>query len=242
MQRNQWMVSGLMSVLALALTSVATAKTLYGHQLCKQADYKCQRIKSGQSWESLFPDAEARDIVKRVNRMNMRLRPGLRIAVPKHLEDMTIFDVSPFPRYIEAPGERLIVISQEKLAFGAYDGDGELLWWGPVSTGKNWCRDTQASCVTPGGEFRIIRKQGIECISSAFPRRPWGENGGAPMPYCMHFYRGYAIHGSTTVPGKRDSHGCVRMFTEDARWLNLEFIQITKGKQKGTRVMIEDLD
>ena len=55
------------------------------------------------------------------------------------------------------------------------------------------------------------------------------------MPFCMHFYRGYAFHGATAVPGYRASHGCIRLFIEDARWLNNEFIDVGA---KGTRVII----
>jgi lipoprotein-anchoring transpeptidase ErfK/SrfK len=78
-------------------------------------------------------------------------------------------------------------------------------------------------------------------VSTAFPRRADGFHGGAPMPYCMHFYRGYALHGSTTVPGYRASHGCIRMFIEDARWLNEEFIDLPYSNQKGTKVVIEPI-
>ena len=62
------------------------------------------------------------------------------------------------------------------------------------------------------------------------------------MPYCMHFFRGYALHGSSTVPGYRASHGCIRMFIEDARWLNEEFIDIPYSDEyKGTKVIIEPI-
>ncbi|HRE32879.1 MAG TPA: L,D-transpeptidase, partial [Candidatus Berkiella sp.] len=49
--------------------------------------------------------------------------------------------------------------------------------------------------------------------------------GGAPMPYCMFFHGGYALHGSNSVPSYNASHGCVRMAPEDAQWLNEDFVQ-----------------
>ncbi len=58
------------------------------------------------------------------------------------------------------------------------------------------------------------------------------------MPYCMHFFMGYALHGSDQVPGYAASHGCVRMFIEDARWLNEEFIDVAGPQQLGTRIII----
>lgn len=196
-------------------------------------------IKSGQNWNNLFKNPEERDMVRRINRMNTRLRTGMVIAVPQNIERLSIYDVSPFPRYIESEGEKTIFISQKELAFGAYDESGELIWWGPISSGMDGCKGSTGSCETPNGAFRIIRKQDVDCISTAFPRRANGENGGAEMPYCMHFYRGYALHGSADVPGYRASHGCVRMFTEDARWLNEEFVSTIEDDGKGTRVILD---
>ena len=57
------------------------------------------------------------------------------------------------------------------------------------------------------------------------------------MPFCMYFHGGYALHGSSEVPGYNASHGCVRMFTQDAEWLNKKFISI--GGNKSTEVIIQ---
>lgn len=220
----------------------ASATSTYGEQLCNEPDYLCIKIKRGETWEQLFPDPEERDMVRRINRMNLALRPNMTIAVPKNIERLTVYDVSPFPRYIEATGEKTIYVSQKKLAWGAYDANGELLWWGPISSGLSKCPGVLGGCTTPTGSFRIIRKQDIDCVSTVFPKRAYGESGGALMPYCMHFFRGFALHGSYDVPGYRASHGCVRMFIEDARWLNEEFIDLPGGGMQGTRVVIDAPD
>lgn len=196
-------------------------------------------IKKNQTWDSLYPNAEEQDIIRRVNRMNIRLQPGMRIAIPKNIDRLSIYDVSPFPRYIESEGEKTIYVSQKNLAWAAYDAEGELIWWGPISSGIDGCRGATGSCETPNGSFRIIRKQDIDCVSTAFPRRADGNNGGALMPYCMHFFKGYALHGSYEVPGYRASHGCVRMLIEDARWLNEEFVTTAEEDGKGTRVILD---
>lgn len=227
------LISGLLMILLL---TPAQAGTRYAERLCDSPDYFCIKVRHGEDWYSLFPHDEERDIVRRINRMNTRLKPGYIIAIPKHLERLTIYDVSPFPRYIEPFGEKVIYVSQKDLAWAAYDFDGELVWWGPVSSGKDGCRNN--SCITPSGSFRVIRKQDIDCVSTAFPRRADGNHGGAEMPYCIHFFRGFALHGSRVVPGYRASHGCVRMFIEDARWLNEEFIELPGGGMKGTRVIL----
>lgn len=215
----------------------------YADGLCQSKDYSCVTLKSGDTWETLFPAPQERDIVKRVNRMNVNLKPGMTLAVPNNIDRITIYDVSPFPRYIESDGEKTIFVNQKELAWGAYDEKGELVWWGPISSGTGNCPEELGGCKTPAGAFRVIRKQDIDCISTAFPIRANGLSGGAVMPFCMHFLRGYALHGSYLVPGYRDSHGCVRMFIEDAQWLNEEFIDLPGGEgAKGTRVVIDGLD
>lgn len=218
------------------------AQMRFGESLCHLPDYSCLKTKAYETWESLFPNDEIRDIIKRVNRMNIPLRTGMIIAVPKNIDRLTIYDVSPFPRYIDTTGEKTIYINQNKLAWAAYNNDGELVWWGPLSSGSGHCRGLDGTCITPAGTFRVIRKQDIECISTTFPMRASGEYGGAEMPYCMHFYRGYALHGSDTVPGYRASHGCVRIFIEDARWLNEEFVDLPGYGVKGTKVVVTGVD
>lgn len=229
------------SLLLIASTQTSWSIKRFGESFCKSADYACINIKPGESWESLFTNPEERDIIKRVNRMNISLQPGMIIAVPKNIERLTIYDVSPFPRYIESDGEKTIFVNQKQLAWGAYDGHGELIWWGPLSSGSGQCSQALGGCKTPTGSFRVIRKQDIDCISTAFPIRPDGNNGGAVMPFCMHFFRGIALHGSYSVPGYRDSHGCVRMFIEDAQWLNEEFVDVPgAGGAIGTRVIVDE--
>lgn len=211
----------------------------FGERLCRDPDYFCINVKAHESWSSLFANPTERDLIRRINRMNVRLRPGMVLAVPKNLDRLTIYDLAPFPRYIRSEGEKSLYVSQEKLAWGAYNEEGELLWWGPISSGNEHCRGVSGGCATPPGEFRMVRKQDIDCVSTAFPRRVDGNNGGALMPFCMHFFRGYALHGSLEVPGYRASHGCVRLFIEDAQWLNEEFIDLPGQGQKGTRIIID---
>lgn len=60
------------------------------------------------------------------------------------------------------------------------------------------------------------------------------------MPYCMYFHKGLALHGSDDIPGYRASHGCVRMFTRDAKWLNEEWVEASNERNHfmGTKVVI----
>jgi len=211
----------------------------FGARLCSSSEYKCLTIKKGDTWRKLFSDPDKRDLVKRLNRTNMRLRYGMTIAIPKEIKELTIWDIAPFPRYIKKTGKKLILVDQEQFAWGAFDEEGELQWWGPTSSGKNYCKDVKRACKTITGSFYVFNKDGRKCHSSIFPVG----RGGARMPYCMFFYRGYALHGSNEVPGYRDSHGCIRLFTEDARWLNNDFIELPSKENnfQGTQIIIREL-
>jgi hypothetical protein len=202
----------------------------FGKHLCAAPNYDCVQVERGDTWHNLFPDPRQRDIVMRLNRTNVPLKYRSWIVVPEDLDDIDLMDVSPFPEQIKAPGERTILVSLKKHAFGAYNQHGFLVHWGPISGAKGYCPDIGRKCTTVTGKFHIIRKGGIDCKSSKYPIG----KGGSPMPFCMFFYRGFALHGST-LPGHHASHGCVRLFFEDAEWLNKGFITTGGG---GTRVIV----
>jgi lipoprotein-anchoring transpeptidase ErfK/SrfK len=108
--------------------------------------------------------------------------------------------------------------------------DGEVVKSGIASGGADYCADTHRRCHTPVGVFRIQNKEGAGCKSSIYPLG----RGGAPMPFCMHFTKYYAIHGSYELSATRNiSHGCIRIEPSAARWLNENFAQI------GTKVVVK---
>jgi len=228
MTRNLNMRKIIIGILLIIIPVVVLAN--YGKRLCSKRGYVCIKAKAGDTWRKLFPNQREEQIVRRINRTNTRLRRGMIIAVPKNLYSINHMEVSPFPRRIEPRGRNVLLINLRLQAFGAYDGYGRLLHWGPVSGGKGWCPDVGRRCGTPRGTFRINSKGGAGCVSTKYPVG----RGGAPMPYCMFFYGGYAMHGSF-LPGYHASHGCIRMFTEDAKWLNRHFVRRGRG---GTIVIV----
>lgn len=227
MQLQRVVITTIMSALLLITVNSANAEQskYYGQYFCNRAGFHCIVVRGGATWESLFNSYHDIDIVKRLNRMNTRLHPGMRIAVPNHVSHTNLNDINPLPRYI-ATREPTIVVNQTQLAWGAYNSSGEIVNWGPISAGQGYCRDIHSGCRTATGNFRVIRKQGAGCISTKFPVG----KGGAKMPYCMFFHGGYALHGSYDVPGYNASHGCVRLFVEDAQWLNTEFVNVGNTK------------
>lgn len=204
----------------------------YGSRVCRDnPNVPCLTVKRGDTWSSLWPDPMVRNEAMRLNRMNTRVYPGLRLINPEQMTQSDIIELLPFAQNIETNGERTILISPRHLAWVAYDTDGNIVRWGPASTGKSFCPDIHSRCMTPRGSFTIYRKQGADCESSKFPI-PYG---GAPMPYCMFFKGGFALHGSNALPGYNASHGCARILTADARWLNQNFVSVGD-----TRVIVSD--
>lgn len=199
----------------------------YRYSLCNEEGITCIQVQPGDTWYDLWPDERERDVVRRLNRINTHLSPGMVLAVPDNLSNVDQMDISPFSYHIAPPGRRLVLVDPKRLAWGAYSSDGNLVNWGPISGGRGYCPDIRRSGRTPSGSFSVYSKRGADCFSTKFPI---GE-GGAPMPYCMFFKGGYAMHGGY-VPGFNASHGCIRLFTEDARWLNEEFVST------GTKVVV----
>ena len=90
------------------------------------------------------------------------------------------------------------------------------------------------------GIFRVFSKENEHCKSDVYPVG----KGGAKMPFCMYFHKGFALHGADDVPGYRASHGCVRMFVSDAKWLNESFVDIASDKNEymGTKVVVRPVN
>ncbi len=227
----KWLFIPLMTACFFVVQNVSAygQSDYYGEHLCGYPGFSCISVKRGDTWRKLFPNRRDREVVKRLNRTNMRLSYRSWIVVPTNLKNAEHLDMSPFPNNIKAMGQKLIVVNLGLLAFAAYNQDGSLIHWGPVSGGRNWCNDIGKPCKTATGNFKVIQKKGPECESSKFPIESMG---GAPMPYCMHYFRGFALHGSRELPGYHASHGCIRLFLEDAKWLNKKFTDV------GTRIIV----
>jgi lipoprotein-anchoring transpeptidase ErfK/SrfK len=89
----------------------------------------------------------------------------------------------------------------------SYFEDDRLVRSGEISAGTT-------EHPTPTGEFRVLSKQ-KDKVSHSYTNyfdMP------TPMPYSLQFYGPYYIHEGW-LPGRPDSHGCVRLHYEDARFL-----------------------
>ncbi|KTD38680.1 enhanced entry protein EnhA [Legionella nautarum] len=135
-----------------------------------------------------------------------------------------------FPIKAPATGKKQFIFDPKAYAWAAYDPEGNRLMTGSASGGKDVCDEHPGqSCRTVTGSFRVYNKRGLECRSGEYPVET---TGGAKMPYCMYFFRGFTIHAAYEVPLANTSHGCVRVLPSAAKWLNEQFITV------GTQVTI----
>lgn len=137
-----------------------------------------------------------------------------------------------FPSQRPATGNRVFIFSLGMHQWGAYDENGRLVQTGRASGGRGYCPDIHRGCHTPVGTFHVMSKGSAGCKSTRYPVRRNGNNGGAPMPYCMFFTTNFAVHGSPDVPNYNASHGCVRVLPSAAQWLSSNFMRI------GTTVIV----
>lgn len=98
-------------------------------------------------------------------------------------------------------GRILAKVDLSSQRMNVYEG-GRLRYTWKVSTGRKGYR-------TPTGTWRVHRMH-KEYYSKKYH--------GAPMPYAMFYYRGFAIHGTGSISrlGRPASHGCVRLHPSNA--------------------------
>jgi L,D-transpeptidase ErfK/SrfK len=197
--------------------------------LCQLPGFACHAVKFDQRWANVERDEHSREILMRLNRTNVALKYRKWILMPKNIRTIDYMKLTPMPASVKPTGHRLLMVDLSSFAFGAYDEHGDLVYWGPASGGKKYCQDTKEDCETAVGRYKVYRMRGEDCQSSKYPI---DTKGGAPMPYCMYYHKGFAIHGSTLSGFVNRSRGCVRVFYNDAKWLNKNFVKL------GTRVIV----
>jgi hypothetical protein len=186
-----------------------------------------------ETWESLFPDTATRTLVMKINRLNIKLRKGMFVAVPKD-KKKTFADFSPFPQKTELHKEAFIIFDPERLALGLYDEKGLLVRWMPAIGGRDRCLDTWKKCHTVTGKFKIEFIGDENSRSHLYPIGCPKKEPCAPMPHFVGFHQCYprermcfyGFHSSNRMEGKHASHGCVRLFLDDAKWLNQNFAKL----------------
>ncbi len=140
----------------------------------------------------------------KLNRINSEfLKPGSSLVLSYDIKDF--MSLSPFPKDLKISKEipKLLLISQRVQAFAVYE-NGELVRWGPVSTGKK---------LTPTESYLYFTnwkaKEAISTFDDEWIMK-WNFNLDNIEGTGMHQYE---------MPGEPASHSCVRLFEDDAKWL-----------------------
>ncbi|MEM1056555.1 MAG: L,D-transpeptidase [Bacteroidota bacterium] len=152
---------------------------------------------------------ERLQMVQFLNRVYLSdLRIGDTLVVPSQL-DLDPRAYGPFPlQYAGAEDfDKLFVIHKGVQAWAAYE-DGELERWGLVNTGAI---DSQ----TPAGRYNFNWKE-LDRISTLSPP---GERWRMRWVFNFHHERGIHVHQYRMPIGEPASHGCVRLITQDAKWI-----------------------
>lgn len=182
-----------------------------------------------QTWKSLFGDQA--QTAQYLNRQNVALEVGQAVIIPD--QHATLAQISPFPDWVDGLASVQVVVSPRQYAWALYVSGG-LVRWGPAICGAEWCRDVGRACRTPTGQFRVTEVAGPKRRSSSYPRIEAAEGRGALMPYYMRLTAsGVGLH-ARYIHGLHESHGCVGLFYDDAKWLNLNY-----AKQGSVSVLIE---
>lgn len=150
-------------------------------------------------------DTAGAKIILALNRLDERfIRKPDSIVVPDTIiNDKLLY--SPFPKHLSLLDsvKKIILVDQRIQAFAAYEF-GNLVNWGPASTGKK-------STPTPNGLFHTNWKS-KKTISTDNPEwiLKWYFN--------LENFRGVSLH-QYELPGYPASHACVRLLEEDAYWI-----------------------
>ncbi|MFA5133490.1 MAG: L,D-transpeptidase [Patescibacteria group bacterium] len=214
--------------------------------------------------KTLWPDPREMEIIEKINRVHKWYSPGTIILVPDDMNGKIYMDYSPFPNTLRAlqdtineerltknkkttentwnfikgiHHEKVVIWNPELLAWAAYDEKGKLVNWGPGLGGADSCEGKVGSCRTPSGIFEALQQKGVGHRSDLYPTGCKGAEC-SWMPYAVKVREdGLSMHGSKWFIGRHASHGCVRLFTADAKWLNKKFFDYKTKDKKGTTII-----
>ena len=174
------------------------------------------QVKKGDTlWKITRGKQRLCNIIKRINRVDELHLRG-RILIPTNLLEAKNY--IPIPKNLKELRyyKKILIIYLKKQYFGFYRL-GELIFWGPVSSGKK-------GHSTPTGKFKILWKV----------KKYYSKKYKASMPYalCLSNKLGIFLHAQA-LPGRPASHGCIRVLKTDAKRLFQIF-------EKGNLIIIKN--
>jgi len=139
--------------------------------------------------------------VEKINGVNKKFFVGKKLIIPKDLTSARSYCPVDSFRFDLVSKDSIIVIDRSKNVFAVYE-QGWLVRWGPITRARRINN-------TPSGAFHIQHKWRL-IYSKKY--------GNVPMPYALHIKGNVCMHQGPMV-GYPASHGCVRLFKDDAIWL-----------------------
>jgi len=192
--------------------------------------YTVDSLKTREAIDSLLStySNDQLNTILALNRVEKnRLRPERPIVIPECVsEDFNSY--SPFPQDINMLQciPKTVLINKRVQAFALYE-NGELVKWGPVSTGKN---STRTPSGLNYGNYKAKRK--ISTVDESWV-----------LPYYFNFmnFEGVGVH-QYALPGYPASHGCVRLYMDDAKyifdWADMWDVEGSTVARNGTPFMV----
>ena len=196
----------------------------------KEISYTIDSLKTKKEIDSLI-NSYSEDQLKTILAINRIEKNRLRINRPIVIPDCSSEEFetySPFPENINFLQciPKTVLISQRVQAFGLYE-NGELIKWGPVSTGK---KSTKTPNGLNYGNYKAKRK--VSTIDESWI-----------LPYYFNFmnFEGVGVH-QYALPGYPASHGCVRLYMDDAKyiynWAQMWDVEDAQIARNGTPFMV----
>ena len=196
----------------------------------KNISYRVDSLNTREDIDSLF-NSYTEDQLKTILALNRiekrRLRPNRPIIIPDCAsEDFNAY--SPLPQNMESLAciPKTVLINKRVQAFGLYE-NGELVKWGPVSSGKG---STKTPSGLNYGNYKAKRK--VSTVDESWI-----------LPYYFNFmnFEGVGVH-QYALPGYPASHGCVRLYMDDAKyiydWAEMWEVKGTQVVKNGTPFMV----
>ena len=196
----------------------------------KEISYTVDSLKTREAIDSLLNtySNDQLNTILALNRVEKnRLRPERPIVIPECVsEDFNAY--SPFPEEVNMLQciPKTVLINKRVQAFALYE-NGKLVKWGPVSTGKN---STKTPSGLNYGNYKAKRK--ISTVDESWV-----------LPYYFNFmnFEGVGVH-QYALPGYPASHGCVRLYMDDAKyifdWADMWDVEGSKVARNGTPFMV----
>lgn len=139
-------------------------------------------------------------------------------------------------------GADTIIVDLNAFELRYYDSSGNIRLQSIATGGAQRCEDSDRSCQTPSGTYRVKKKYNEDYRSGSYPLSCYAQNRGkrklpcgARMPYYLELSdkQSFGIHGGFVPrePLAHVTHSCVRIPWEKAA-------ELSKLTSEGTRVIV----